>query len=194
MASPQQQSRMTAGEYLAFERNSDIRHEFVDGEIRAMVGASKHHIIISDNAFAYLHGKLQGGPCRAFHADLKVYVQATGGYFYPDMTIVCGEPRFDERENAAVLLNPSCLVEVLSPSTEAFDRGKKFLQYQQIPSLADYVLISQDMPLIARFSRQTDSTWILHQAQGRDAVIDLPASLVTMPLRVAYDGVTFADA
>ena len=138
-----QKTLLTPAEYLARERAAEFRSEFYRGEMFAMSGASWAHSVIKDNLAWETRNQLQGGPCRVVTSDLRVKVSATGLYTYPDLLIVCGEPEFED-EVFDTLLNPRVIVEILSDSTEKYDRGTKFTQYRQLSSLQEYVLVAQD--------------------------------------------------
>ena len=181
---------MTETEFLAFERASEIKHEYLDGYVYTMTGASRAHNLICINAAATLHGQLRQKPCEIYANDMRVKVQATGLYTYPDLSVVYDEPQLAGGE-FDTLLNPVLLIEVLSPSTESYDRGKKFQHYRQIDSLGDYVLIAQDSPRIERFTRQPDDTWLLADAVGLDASVELPSLGCTLALADVYEKVTF---
>lgn len=148
------------------ERVSDIKHEFFNGEIFAMAGATPQHNIIVTNVLTALSVTLRQRPCRTYASDLKVKCP-TGLYTYPDATVSCGELELDADDKNA-LLNPELIVEVLSSSTEDYDRGKKFVNYRSIPSLKDYVLISQTEVLVEQFARQDDGTWLLRVLRSGD--------------------------
>src|SRR5215216_7594453 len=141
--SSQRKALISPEEYLAIERKSEIKHEFFAGEMFAMVGASKRHNLITANLIRILGNQLLERPCNVYPSDMRVKVSATGKYTYPDVVIACEEEKFDDAENDT-LLNPVIIIEVLSESTEAYDRGKKFEQYQNIESLTEYLLIGQD--------------------------------------------------
>ena len=148
MAVSAAQTRLTPEEYIAFERkflpdSEIVRHEYVNGELIAMSGASREHNLITINVSTALHTRLRGSRCETYANDMRVSAPATASYFYPDVVVVCEEPRF-ENEVFDILLNPLILVEVLSPSTEAYDRGEKFAHYRQLPSLQEYILVAQD--------------------------------------------------
>lgn len=147
-------------EYLTRERQADFRSEFYRGECFAMAGASWEHTLIKDNLAREAGNQLKGGPCRVATSDLRVKINATGLYTYPDILVVCDEPQFDD-QHMDTLLNPRLIVEVLSESTEKYDRGVKFAHYRQLPSVAEYVLVAQDRPLVERYVRQPDDTWVL---------------------------------
>lgn len=182
--------RMTEAEYLAFERASDIRHEYLDGHVYAMTGASRAHNLISTYTAASLINQLRGRPCEVYASDMRVRVSATGLYTYPDVTVVCGNPQFADSA-LDTLLNPVLVIEVLSPSTESYDRGKKFQHYRQLESLREYVLISQDSLRVERFLRQDDGTWLLTDAAGLDASLELASVACTLALAEVYEKVTF---
>jgi Uma2 family endonuclease len=179
--------RVTPKEYLAFERSAETRHEYYDGEIFDMAGATYGHTIIKDNLAGELGTRFKGGSCFVLTSDLRVRVDATGLYTYPDIVVQCSEPEFidDERDT---LLNPTAIIEVLSDSTEKYDRGKKFLHYQRIPSLREYVLVAQDEMLIDRYVRQPDGTWNLMTFAGPDAVFSFKTIRGKVSLTDIYRG------
>ena len=182
--------KLTVEEYFAIEATAERKSEFYDGEMFQMAGASKEHNAISRNLTAEFHQRLKDGPCQVFVSDLRVRVSRTGLYTYPDLLIVCDEPEYAP-ENEDTLTDPKVVVEVLSPSTERYDRTTKFRHYKQLPSVQEYVLVSQDEPLIERFVRQTDGEW----AQADFVGLDTSMTLATVPLRVplteVYRGVVF---
>ena len=142
----------TPAEYLALEREADHKSEYLAGEIFALAGASEAHNTITLNFAAALHAQLRGRPCRVFANDLRVRVQASGLYTYPDVLALCGERRFEDAHRDT-LLNPTLIGEVLSPSTEAYDRGKQFGHYRRLESLIDYLLIAQDEVRVEHYTR-----------------------------------------
>jgi Uma2 family endonuclease len=152
----------TAAEYLAFERASTVRHELVDGEIVALAGASFEHNKIVGNLVRELGNALRERPCDVTPSDLRVKVPATGRYVYPDVTVLCGDPAFEDGERDT-LLNPTVIFEVLSPTTEGEDRGKKFRNYRSIATFCEYVLVSQDAALVERYTRGEDGVWSLRE-------------------------------
>ena len=186
----QQEPYYTPEEYLASERDAEGKHEYLDGRIYAMTGGTAHHSLITGNVIASLHSALRGRPCRVFTSDLKVRVAATGLHTYPDVSALCAEPRFASA-HGEILLNPSVLVEVLSPSTEAYDRGGKFQHYQQLPSLQEYVLIAQDGMQVDCFSRASEdgTRWVLTAADGPEGVVELPSIECVLRLRDVYERV-----
>lgn len=183
---------ITADEYLHRERKADYRSEYFRGEMLAMAGASANHNLIVLNTGASLREQLKKKPCRVYPSDLKLRVEATGLYTYPDLSVVCGEPQL-ESNGGEVLLNPVVLVEVLSDSTEAYDRGKKFEHYRTIPSLMHYVLVAQDRHSVDCFSRGPDESWSLASCQGLEGEIKLAAIDSSLLLAEVYDKVVFAN-
>lgn len=146
----------TYAEYLAHEQASDVKHEYLDGEISALADGSPEHAALAVAIGSSLRSQLEGKPCRVFSSDLRVRVAATGLATYPDLTVVCG-PLERDRESPETVLNPTVLVEVLSEGTERYDRGEKFEHYKRIPSVKEYVLLSQKEPLVEVWLREGDS-------------------------------------
>jgi len=195
----QSQISYTVEEYLAWERETDERQEYLDGQIYAMAGESADHGTICVNLIRVVSTQLLGKSCRAFTKDMKVRSgpapsrrQPPKGLFsYPDLMVVCGEMQFHD-EYRDVLLNPTVLIEVLSPSTEAFDRGEKWARYQTwLPSLTDYLLVSQSKPLIEHFLRQRNGSWLYFPVNGLDGRLHLPSIDCTLPLAEVYDRIAF---
>lgn len=178
-------------EYLAAERaQTEVKHEYVDGEVFAMTGASFNHNLIVLNLGGELRAQLKDRPCRVLPSDMRVRVDAANAGKYPDLVALCDAPRFqDERHD--VLLNPTLIVEVLSRSTEAYDRGGKFAIYRRLPSLEEYVLVSQERPLVEVFTRQPDGRWLLSEAEGLDAQTVLESIGCRVALGEIYDKVDF---
>lgn len=188
-------------QYLKLERAARERHEYLDGVIDAMAGESPEHADISFNLAGLLFPQLKGKPCRARTKDTKVRSgpESTSQsrskclYSYPDIVVVCGEPEYPA-ESREVILNPTVIIEVLSPTTEAFDRGEKCIRYQTWnASLVDYVLVAQDQPLVECFRRQDGGVWLLERFIGLDAVAPLPSIGCSLPLRDIYDRVKFPE-
>ena len=171
MASTAAQTYLTPKEYLAFERKATTKHEYLNGQIVAMSGASFAHNFITVNIATSLNVQLMEGECRVATSDMRVKVTEIDSYFYPDVVVVCGEPRAED-DTFDTLLNPVLIVEVLSPSTEGYDRGEKFDHYQQIVSLKDYILISQDEVRVEHYCRQ-ESEWLQSEFQGLEDVLSL---------------------
>lgn len=156
-----QEEYATPAEYLAFDSASEIRNEYIAGEIVAMTGASREHNLINSNVNGELRSQLRGKPCETYSNDMRVETKAPD-YYYPDTVIVCGKPEIIKREGVDTLLNPTAVIEVLSKGTEAKDRGDKFFEYRSILSIKDYILISQDKMRVEHYTRQPNDEWILH--------------------------------
>ena len=185
--------RVSGSEYLAFERAAEHRSELVEGRIVAMAGGTRRHALICDNLVERVRARLRGSSCQPFSASMRVKIEATGNYTYPDLSIVCGEERYEDRRQDT-LLNPRLIVEVLSPSTERHDRGWKFKNYQLIQSFEEYVLISQDEPRVERFARQGDVGWLMTQVTGLDRAVYLQSVNCEIPMNEVYEGVVFGPA
>lgn len=179
---------MTPEEYLAFERIHEVKHEYVQGEIFAMTGASWNHNRIVANALASLHMQIRRGPCNICPSDMRVK-SSPRNYHYPDVVVVCGDPQFEGNE-FDTLLNPTVIIEVLSPSTEAYDRGKKFEFYRALPSLQEYLLIAQDRVSIDHYVRR-EGQWWLTSANRLEDTITLPSIDCTLALADVYEKIAF---
>jgi Uma2 family endonuclease len=182
--------KLSVQDYLALERTDPEKHQYIDGEIFLMGGASATHNLITANIVGELRMALKSKPCRVYANDLRVKVNPAGLYTYPDVVVTCGEERFDDQQEDT-LLNPIVLVEVLSDSTEAYDRGGKFAHYRRLESLRDYVLVSQNEPLVECFSRQADQRWLLSEARGLEATLLLPSLENGLALAEVYAKVAF---
>lgn len=193
MSLPRTLPVLTVREYLDTERQSEIRHEFLDGLVYAMAGESIKHSTICFNLAGSIHAQLKGTPCRGFSPNMKVRAGEKGLYAYPDLMVACGEPVFHD-ERGDVLLNPTVIVEVLSPSTEAYDRGEKFERYRtNVESLRDYVLVSQDRPHVEHHQRQPDGTWTSSEIDGLAEVLSLSSIKCRVPLADVNIRLTFAE-
>ncbi len=186
----QPQHRYPPEEYLALERKAEYKSEYLAGEIFAMSGASERHNLIALNVAAALHAQFRGRPCKAYMSDMRVKVSPTGLYTYPDVVALCGDPQFDD-EQKDTLLNPTVIIEVLSSSTEAYDRGGKFGHYRKLASLAEYVLISQEEPHIEHYVRRPDNQWLLSEVSDLQGSIQLPSINCTLTLAEVYEKVEF---
>lgn len=192
--STQIESRLaTPEEYLAAERVAETRSEYFAGEILAMTGASRVHNVIAGNIHGLMWTHLRGRPCEAYIGDMRVKVSTSGGYTYPDVVVVCGEPCFED-VHVDTLLNPTLIVEVLSPSTERYDRGRKLEHYRKIPSLAEYVLVSQDARRIEWYTRQEGEFWFYRDTQEGQQTVEFASIGCILSLDEVYDRITFADA
>jgi Uma2 family endonuclease len=200
---PDRNSRLfTIDQYIALERTEEERHEYLDGCVYAMAGESPDHSTICTNLTMLIASQLRGTPCRAFSKDTRVRCGPSprpggllqGLFAYPDLVIVCGTMQFHDQVQD-VLLNPTVILEVLSPSTEAFDRGEKFRRYRTwLPTLADYILVAQDQPLMEHYHRQEDGPWTLHTLEGLQAQLHVPSIGCTVALADVYDRIGFTHA
>jgi Uma2 family endonuclease len=187
MAQPHaSQALVTPAEYLEFERRSEQKHEYLAGRVFAMAGASPKHNLICGNVIGALRDRLRGRPCAVMPSDQHVYVEATQLGTYPDVTVLCGPAKYP-RDFPQSLLNPSIVVEVLSPSTEAYDRGAKFDHYRRIETLSEYVLVSTDRLAVDHYLREEDGTWRLTTSRGLDGHVRLPSVDATVPLAEIYE-------
>jgi Uma2 family endonuclease len=202
MSSPQKQIRYTEDQYLATERESEARHEFLDGQIYAMAGESPEHGTICTNLTIDIGLQLRGTPCQVFAKDMKVrsgpmprrrYSQK-GMYSYPDLLIVCGALQFLD-EHRDVLINPKVIIEVLSPTTEAFDCNEKFRRYRTFnPSLTDYLVVAQDRPSIQHFELRESGEWVIAaSATELSDRVDIASVNCALQLAEVYDRVTFPE-
>jgi Uma2 family endonuclease len=182
--------RITPQEYLIRERKASIKSEFYQGEIFAIGGGSANHSVIAANFVREAGNALRDKPCIVFNSDLRVQVQSTGLYTYPDATIVCGELLFDD-DHRDTLLNPTVIVEVLSDSTEKYDRGKKSNHYRQIASLKELILIAQDRSHVERFTRQPNGDWLFHEQKELTADFELKSLGISIAISELYRGVKF---
>ena len=183
-------TQYTLAEYLAREETAVYKSEFYRGQIFAMSGGSPEHNTVGGNVFAALRGRLRGSPCRPFNSDQRIRIPANGLTTYPDVAVVCGELQRDPLATSAIN-NPSVIFEVLSDSTESYDRGKKFELYRQLESLREYLLVAQDEAHVERYVRQADDSWLLTVFKGLDAAVELTTLGCTLPLAEVYEDVTF---
>ncbi len=196
MATSVAQTHLTPEEYIALERKAlpdseIVRSEYLNGEVIAISGASFAHNLITGNIFAELHTRLKGSGCVVFASDMRVSIPSATSYFYPDVGVVCGDRRFED-DVFDTLLNPIIIVEVLSPSTEVYDRGEKFVHYRQLQSLQEYILVSQDKVRVEHYSRQS-SQWILTDFQNLVQQLPLTSIQCELPLQEIYERVSFPE-
>ncbi len=177
----------TPDEYLAVERGAPFKSEYRDGRIVAMVGATARHNLLTGNIHGILWTAFRGGRCRVYVADLRVRVERGNRYVYPDLAALCEPPRFEDGV-LDTLLNPAVIVEVLSETTEANDRGEKFAAYRQIETLGEYVLVAQDRVSVERYRRNGD-LWTLTRLDSADCVLELESVGASLPLAEIYEGV-----
>lgn len=180
-------SKLTEEQYLAIERAAEFKSEFLDGVMYAMSGGSPRHADLHGNVYAELRAMLRGSNCKAFNSDLRVRVSPRM-YAYPDVSVVCGKPLLAD-DQKDVLLNPVVIFEVLSPSTELYDRGPKLQLYRTIPSLREYILVDQNKIRVEQYIRQDARTWTLLDHEGLDAELKMDSIGASLPLRLIYDGV-----
>lgn len=179
----------TPQEYLQLEEHSDTKHEYYQGEIFAMAGASREHNEIARNLFARLFNELQGGNCKAYNSDTRIKIQATGFYTYPDVAVAC-KPLNYEADKLETLLNPRVLIEVLSPATEDHDLGFKLKHYRKLPSVQEVLFFSQVEPQVDHYIRHGDE-WRLVSQTGLDESVEFPSLACQIPMRLIYADVSF---
>lgn len=187
--SSQPKTYLTPEEYLAIERRNEYKSEYIDGEMVAMTGASRKHNLITVNIIGLLHPQLRGRPCEAYASEMRVRVPKTHSYLYPDLVVVCGEPQLED-DYFDTLVNPTVLVEILSESTERYDRGRKFGFYRTIESLAEYVLVAQDELRVEQYSKQPDGRWLLTDYRSPEDVVELASIQCTLKLSEVYEKVS----
>jgi Uma2 family endonuclease len=182
-------TKVSAEEYLALDRAAEFRSELLDGEMVAMSGGSLRHSELKINLAVSVHAAFRGSGCRVFDSDLRVRVSSRM-YTYPDLTVVCGKPKLaDERQD--IVVNPTIIFEVLSPSTERYDRGIKFRRYREIESLTDYILVDQDQVRIEQYTRGEASTWTFRDYPAASETLRIESIGVSIPLAGIYEGIEF---
>ena len=186
--STQPKTYLTPEQYLEIERAAEYKSEYLNGEMFAMSGAREPHNLIAGNAYAHLHQQFRTRPCRVYTSDMRVRVGRTGLYTYPDVTVVCGAPQFLD-DVTDTLLNPHIIIEVLSPSTEACDRGRKFEHYKSIESLREYLLLASDRMHADLYIRQPDDRWLLTSADALEDSLTLESVGVRLKLADLYEKV-----
>lgn len=179
---------VSVAEYLVSERRRPEKHEFFDGEIYLQAGASIAHNLITANIIGVLHQQLRASSCTVLPSDMRVRTPRRRQYMYPDATIICGSPIFDD-EYHDTIVNPIVIIEVLSPSTEQYDRGRKFQAYRTLSTLQEYLLISQMMMRVEHFKRQNDTMWLMIEYTHPDQAIELSSVGCTLPLAELYEKV-----
>jgi len=189
--SVQLQHRYTLEEYFALERNSEERWEYFNGEVFCMSGVSPNHSRIEGNLITAVNNKLRDRGCEVFSADMRIVVPAAPPYRYADLSVLCGEPVFEKVGGVEALTNPFILVEILSPSTEAFDRGDKFTYYKSVPSLQEYVLVAQHRVHITHYVKEANDSWRYEELNELDADITLASVSCVLALSEVYRKVRF---
>lgn len=182
----------TLEEYFEIDKNSEEKFEFFEGNVWCMSGASPVHERIVSNSIFQFRTALKDG-CSVFASNLRVKVPAYGPYRYPDMTVYCGEGEFEKMGGLDVLTNPQMIIEILSPSTEGFDRGAKFTYYKSIPSLTDYLLIATQIPHVVNYTKQGENEWVQREAVGLDAKLFLPTFQIELLLSEIYRDIEFPE-
>jgi len=183
---------LTSEEYLRLERQAETRSEYWDGKVYALAGASEVHNLIVANLVMILGSQVKRRPCKVYPNDMRIKVRETGLYTYPDVIVICGKAIFEDRRRDT-LLNPTVIIEVLSPSTEAYDRGTKFEHYRTLDSLSDYLLVAQGSPTVEHFERRPDDRWLLSTYKGLDAVVPIASAGCSLPLMEVYDKLEWPD-
>lgn len=184
--------KMTMEEYIEFDKNSEGKWEYFDGEVVDMAGASINHNRISRNLIGIFGKKFEGGGCEAFTEGMRIKVPKALPYRYPDVVVVCGEALIEKIQGQETLVNPLLIIEVLSPSTEGYDHGPKFTAYQSIESFREYLLISQDRPLITHYVRQPDGQWLRSDIEGMESVVKLISVNCELTFQEIYNLVKFS--
>ena len=187
--SSERKTRLSPEEYLALERKAAVRSEYLDGDMVAMSGGSREHNLIVANIVRELTLRLKGRPCEVYPSNMRVKVSATGLYTYPDVVVVCGEPQFEDA-NVDTLLNATVAIEVLSDSTESYDRGVKFAHYRKIESLVEYVLVDQHAYRIEQYVRQPEGPWLRTDVTGLIGKLVLPSIQCSIQTSEVYERVS----
>jgi Uma2 family endonuclease len=190
--SAQPKHALSVAEYLAFERGQQDKHEYVDGDIYLQAGASVAHNLICANIIAGLRPQLRGSSCRIYPSDIRIKIPQRRHYVYADVSIICGTTMLDDVDPETVR-NPKVIIEVLSPSTENYDRGRKFQAYRRIPDLEEYLLVAQESIRVEHFVRQTRTIWTMTEYTDLIATIDLPSIHVALPVRTIYEELELSE-
>ncbi len=190
--SAQPKLNYTLEEYLELDRNSEERLEYWEGEIFSMSGVNSEHDQVESNLHFLLRQKLSGKGCRVFLANMRIKVPSLPPYRYGDISALCGEPKFIKFGGVDVLTNPALIIEVLSPSTESYDRGDKFTHYKSIPGFCEYLLIAQHRPHVAQYIKQSDEEWLQREFNDLADLVKIVSLGCELPLREIYQGITFS--
>ena len=190
---PEPTGHVSPEDYLRLEREAEFKHEYYEGEIRAMAGAKYAHNLICMNLGGEVRSQLRGKSCAVVGSDQRLQILSGRAYVYPDLTVVCGPPEFNENKTLDTLLNPTLLVEVLSPSTGNHDRGEKFMYYRQIPSLRQYLILDAQSVHAELYSLDELGRWVLTETRDLSAVLNLSSVGCQVPLVEAYAGVSFSE-
>ncbi len=184
------QTFVTPEAYLIKERSRAWKSEYFQGQVLAMGGASRSHVLIVTNLLTSLNSQLRARPCEVYASDMRVKVSLSGLYAYPDVVVVCGEPTFED-QGLDTLFNPGLITEVLSPSTEAYDRGLKFEQYRTVDSLTDYLVVAQDRPLVEHFVRQPNGSWLFSACNEMEDAVIIASLDCRLQVGEIYEKVSF---
>ena len=184
----------TPEEYLELELKAEYKSQYVAGEIFAMAGAQPPHVVIESNLIANLHASFRGRSCNVYTSNIRVRVRPGDLWTYPDVTALCGEPQFETASNPQSLVNPQVIFEVLSPSTEAFDRGDKFTRYRRLSTLTDYVLVASERMQVEHFVRQPNGAWTMTEYSQPEHIVPLSSLKCELPLAEIYERVIFPDS
>jgi len=190
IAAKEQERHFTPEEYFTWEEQQLEKHELIDGRVYAMTGGTQNHSVIKLNIAALLKVHLRGSKCRVFNSDLKINILNTTNYTYPDLSVTCDDR---DRENPLYITYPCLIVEVLSPSTEAYDRGKKFNKYRRNPNLIDYVLVSSDEMAIDIYHKNDAGDWLILSYRVGD-VVELKSINLSLPIEQFYEEVVFESS
>lgn len=186
--------RFTIEEYIDFDKNSEERWEYFDGFLVTLSGGTLTHNRIARNLTTGLTNRLAGGGCEVLPADMRIKVPKAPPYRYADVVVVCGEPVIESIQGLDVLVNPTLIIEILSESTEAYDRGKKFNSYQSIDSFMEYLLVAQDRPYVTHYVRQADGAWLRSDIEGLDREVELVTIPCSIPMSEIYAFIGFETA
>lgn len=192
MAAPLRQPYYTVAEYLEYDNNSPIKNEYVDGQIIAMLGGSSNHSLISMAIGRILDTQLLDRPCKVYNSDMGVEVDADTMYAYPDVTVVCGDSQY-KNDRGAWLLNPTVIIEVLSPSTENYDRGEFLAYYREMTSLREYLIVAQDRMQVEHYVRQ-ENGWLLTVIRGSAGIVHIPSIDCELALADVYRKAEFGES
>jgi Uma2 family endonuclease len=189
----QPKTYLTPEGYLAVERQNEYKSEYIDGELVAMTGASRRHNIISVNITREISQQLKGRPCESYVSDIRVRIPSKRMYTYPDVVVVCDEPQFED-DYPDTLLNPTVIIEVLSESTERYDRFKKFAFYRTIESLTEYILVAQHEYRVEQYTKQPDGRWLLSDHRSLEDVVEMVSIQCALALREVYEKVSLPQS
>ena len=193
MSALPQKKYISEEDYLTMEAVSPVKHEYFDGEIFQMVGASERHNNVAGNIYGELHSQLKKRTCKVYQNDMRLYIEKEGIYVYPDVLVVCGKPEIKKYKGLDNILNPILIIEVLSESTADYDKSTKFEQYRTIESFREYLLVSQHAKQIIRYTKQSDGSWNLMDFIGDKTEIELVSIECTLTMDDIYDKVEFED-